>query len=164
MTASGWTPGHGGSQDQPLQPGNGKKKFSGSGVHQQGLKKSLSGTNLEPGLIAKYEIMKWSLCLMCCASLSLSGVLFYRELKLEERISRLELQQEVNRAQRMGDQLDVQVPAVAELEEQLLQRIRKEMQREIDEEVQKKLAMADAGLFRAKRDIVECNCPPGERK
>ncbi|EZA57230.1 hypothetical protein X777_01836 [Ooceraea biroi] len=89
--------------------------------------------------------LNWAMCALCLVSLTVSGVLFYRELSLESRIANLEA-----RCQRVQESS----PDV------LVQRLKREVQEQLQ---QQRLAPAEPGaLFRPKRELSECNCPPGE--
>ena len=88
--------------------------------------------------------LNWALCALCLASFAVSGVLFYRELGLESRIASLEAQ------------LGVQDPSSPV--EALVQRLKAEMQ----EQLRQTQRLDSSAVFRPKRDISECNCPPGK--
>lgn len=91
--------------------------------------------------------LNWAMCALCLASLAVSGVLFYRELSLESRIAGLEA-----RCQRVQESS----PDV------LVQRLKRELQEQL-QQTQRSYGPAEADvLFRPKRDVPECNCPPGE--
>ena len=93
--------------------------------------------------------VNWTLCLLCLTSLAISGLLAFREFRLEERIAHLERQLlQLHQKQ-------------AEPSELLVKRIREEVQLQV-EGAQWRLAETGAvpSTFRRKRDA-ECNCPPG---
>lgn len=75
--------------------------------------------------------LNWAMCALCVASLAVSGVLYYRELGLELRISNLE----ERCVQRM-------IPAGSPAQVVHYGSERSE-------------------IIRMKRDVSECNCPPG---
>lgn len=89
----------------------------------------------------------WTMCVVCLVSLAGYGLLFYREQRLEARIASLEA--ECLRVDELSPPMDVIVQRVKlELQEHLLQAQRS--------------ASADSTVFRPKRDVSECMCPPGE--
>lgn len=98
--------------------------------------------------------INWTMCVLCMTSLVLSGLLAYRELRLEERIGVLENL--------------CQLPATGQYQQHnpsdvMIERLKRELQQQIDD-VQKKLssgAEGPTGIFRLKRDVADCNCPPG---
>lgn len=90
--------------------------------------------------------LNWAMCALCLASFAVSGVLLYRELGLESRIAGLEARC-----------LRVQDPS-SPVDEQLVQRIKAEIQEQL-RQVQR---LESGAVFRPKRDISECNCPPGK--
>ncbi|KAH0952930.1 hypothetical protein HN011_006876 [Eciton burchellii] len=93
--------------------------------------------------------LNWALCALCLASFTVSGVLFYRELGLESRIANLEA-----RCQR---------PVQESSPDVLVQRLKRELQEQLQQATQRLVPTADSGgLLRPKRDVSECNCPPGE--
>ncbi|KAI4498300.1 hypothetical protein M0802_006479 [Mischocyttarus mexicanus] len=93
----------------------------------------------------KESCINWMMCALCLGSLAVSGILTYREMRLESRIVNLE-----------------ERCRIQELPDVLVQRLRRELREEFE---QHRLAPASpvsaAALFRNKRDITECNCPPG---
>lgn len=93
--------------------------------------------------------LNWTMCLLCVTSLGVSGMLAYRELRLEERIAGLELMCQANMQQRI------------EPSDVIVKRVQREVKEQI-EDVKKTLVGPDstAGIFRIKRDV-DCNCPPG---
>ncbi|XP_011640174.1 collagen alpha-1(XXV) chain-like [Pogonomyrmex barbatus] len=84
------------------------------------------------------------MCALCLASLVVSGVLFYRELGLESRIASLEAR--CLRVQDSSSLVDV-----------LVQRVKSEVQ----EQLRQTQRFESGAVFRPKRDVSECNCPPG---
>ncbi|CAB0038615.1 unnamed protein product [Trichogramma brassicae] len=110
-----------------------------------------------------------TLCLLCLLSLGISGMLAFRELRLEQRIAHLEsivhsraLQQHhrVFEAQALkSEEVDPSKATAAASSDTsptkaLIERIRREVLQEIES---KKLA---EDIFRPKRDLPDCNCPP----
>jgi len=89
--------------------------------------------------------LNWTMCVVCLVTLAGYGLLLYREQRLEARIASLEAE-----CQRVNEPpLDVIVQRVKlELQEHLLQ-----TQRSVS---------ADSIVFRPKRDVSECMCPPGK--
>ncbi|OXU28006.1 hypothetical protein TSAR_015850 [Trichomalopsis sarcophagae] len=101
--------------------------------------------------------INWTMCVLCMSSLVVSGLLAYRELRLEERVSALE-----NLCQLPG-QYQQQQQQQQNPSDVIIERLKRELQQQIDD-VQKKLALAPegpTGIFRLKRDVADCNCPPG---
>lgn len=109
------------------------------------------GTNL--GMPSKkshtMSISNFAMLLMCVTSIVISCILAYRELRLEARIANLE-----SRCQNVETNMDLKVTAI---------------RRNIEEIIAQEQRTAAANqqrdssqFFRNKRDISECNCPPGE--
>lgn len=92
----------------------------------------------ESDKIEKARKFSWPICILCIVSLTISGVLAYREYLLESRIAYLESQCQI--------QPDL-----------IFQRLRREFEQQFD--VHSSRPEGD-GNFRLKRDV-ECNCPPG---
>ena len=85
----------------------------------------------------------WPICFLCIVSLTISGVLAYREYLLESRIATLE------------SRCLLQVESSPDL---VVQRLRRELQEQFD--AHPPAHPESAAIFRMKRDV-ECNCPPG---
>ncbi|KAG7191071.1 hypothetical protein KM043_007113 [Ampulex compressa] len=85
------------------------------------------------------------MCALCVISLAVSAVLTYRELGLESRIASLET--------RCRHQDPTWVNEI------LLPRMKREVQKQL--RVHRTSPETNA-VFRIKRDVSECNCPPGE--
>lgn len=85
--------------------------------------------------------LNWAMCALCVVSLAVSGLLVYREIGLESRIANLEARC------RIQEPSDV-----------LIQRLKREVQEEL--KVHRPAFQPD--VFRTKRDVPECNCPPGK--
>lgn len=85
--------------------------------------------------------LNWAMCALCITSLAVSGLLMYRELGLESRIANLETRCQLQ-----------ETPDV------LIQRLKREVQEQL--EVQR--SALETSVFRIKRDVSECNCPPGK--
>jgi hypothetical protein len=99
--------------------------------------------------------LNWAMCALCLASFTVSGVLFYRELGLESRIASLEA-----RCVRVQgpDPPDYHLPLTMESMDALVQRVKTDML----EQMQQPQRIEPGAVFRPKRDISECNCPPGK--
>lgn len=93
--------------------------------------------------------LNWAMCALCLASLTVSGVLFYRELGLESRIASLEAR--CLRVEESSSPVDV-----------LVQRLKSEVQEQLRQEQTQRFAPAE--VFRPKREVSEarCNCPAGK--
>lgn len=89
--------------------------------------------------------LNWAMCALCLASLAVSGVLFYRELGLESRIASLEAR-------------CLRFPDPSSPVDVLVQRLKSEMQ----EQLRQTQRFDSGAVFRSKRDVSECNCPPGK--
>ena len=85
--------------------------------------------------------LNWAMCALCVVSLAVSGLLVYREMGLESRIANLEAR------------CQIQEPS-----DVLIQRLKREVQEEMT--VHRPAFQPD--VFRSKRDVPECNCPPGK--
>lgn len=94
--------------------------------------------------------LNWAMCALCLACFAVTGVLLYRELGLEARIASLE-----SRCLRV--QHTFSPPPVVDVE--LLQRIKTEIQEQLR---QAQRLESSGAIFRPKRDISECDCPPGK--
>lgn len=92
----------------------------------------------------KESCINWMMCALCLASLAVSGILTYREMRLESRIGSLEARCRIQ-----------ETPDV------LVQRLRRELREEFEQHRLAPANAASAALFRIKRDVAECNCPPG---
>ncbi|KAK2588590.1 hypothetical protein KPH14_006362 [Odynerus spinipes] len=92
----------------------------------------------------KESFMNWAMCALCIASLAVSGILTYREMRLESRIVSLE--------SRCG---------IQETPDVLVRRLRRELREEFEQQRLAPETAASAALFRIRRDVNECNCPPG---
>lgn len=94
----------------------------------------------------KESCINWMMCALCLGSLAVSGILTYREMRLESRIESLEARCRIQ-----------ETPDV------LVQRLRRELREEFEQHRLRGPATsaASAALFRIKRDVTECNCPPG---
>lgn len=90
--------------------------------------------------------LNWAMCAICLASLTVSGMLFYRELSLEARIVSLEAR--CLRVEESSSPVDV-----------LVQRLKSEVQEQLRQTQQ----FAPAEVFRPKREVSDarCNCPAG---
>uniref|UniRef100_A0A6V7LTW6 Uncharacterized protein n=1 Tax=Bracon brevicornis TaxID=1563983 RepID=A0A6V7LTW6_9HYME len=86
--------------------------------------------------------LNWAMLFLCMGSLGISAILAYRELMLEARIQSLEA--------RCDHQENSEV---------IIRRLRREVQEAF---LGQKIPYPDAPMFRIKRDLGECNCPPGE--
>ncbi|KAI4483984.1 hypothetical protein M0804_007440 [Polistes exclamans] len=95
----------------------------------------------------KESCINWMMCALCLASLAVSGILTYREMRLESRIVNLEARCRIQ-----------------ELPDVLVQRLRRELREEFEQHRLAPASSASAALFRIKRDIAECNCPPGQQR
>ncbi|KAF7388366.1 hypothetical protein HZH68_012308 [Vespula germanica] len=91
----------------------------------------------------KESCINWMMCALCLASLAVSGILTYREMRLESRIGSLEARCRIQ-----------ETPDV------LVQRLRRELREEFEQHRLAPANAASAALFRIKRDVAECNCPP----
>ncbi|KAF7386677.1 hypothetical protein HZH66_011129 [Vespula vulgaris] len=91
----------------------------------------------------KESCINWMMCALCLASLAVSGILTYREMRLESRIGSLEARCRIQ-----------ETPDV------LVQRLRRELREEFEQHRLAPASAASAALFRIKRDVAECNCPP----
>ncbi|KMQ90691.1 collagen alpha-1 chain-like protein [Lasius niger] len=91
--------------------------------------------------------LNWAMCALCLASLTVSGMLFYRELGLESRIASLEAR--CLRVDESSSPVDV-----------LVQRLKSEVQ----EQLRQTQRFAPAEVFRPKREVSDarCNCPAGK--
>ncbi|KAL7298605.1 hypothetical protein TKK_0008375 [Trichogramma kaykai] len=160
---SGGEGGGGGTNGAP-------KKYRPIGGSAALAKESNAGNVFLSGRAANF-----TLCLLCLLSLGISGMLAFRELRLEQRIAHLEsivhsrgLQQQQQQHDRVfeaqalkSEEVD---PSKATADassdtsptKALIERIRREVLQEIES---KKLA---EDIFRPKRDLPDCNCPPGE--
>jgi len=123
----------------PSGPGTGK------GSSPSCLEASMPRKFRDGDLRAGTAGLNWALCALCLASFAVSGVLFYRELGLESRIASLEA-----RCMRVQD------PSAPV--EVLVQRLKAELQ----EQLRQTQRLDSTAVFRPKRDISECNCPPGK--
>lgn len=97
-----------------------------------------------------------AMCALCLASISMSGILTYREFRLEARIASLEERCNVpyQSPPAMQQRLQPFSQHRQESHDVLIQRLR----REIEEQSRKTNA-----IFRIKRqEPEECNCPAGE--
>ncbi|KAK0091959.1 hypothetical protein PV326_002467 [Microctonus aethiopoides] len=86
--------------------------------------------------------INWAMLFLCVGSLGISGIFAYRELQLEARLASLE-----TRCDRQ------------ETSEVIIKRLRREVQEAF---LGQKISHPDNGIFRIKRDVPECNCPPGQ--
>lgn len=83
----------------------------------------------------------WAMCALCIISLAVSGILVYREIGLESRITNLEAHCRIQ-----------EIPDV------LIQRLK----REIQDQLEVHRPAFQSNVFRIKRDVSDCNCPPGK--
>jgi hypothetical protein len=100
--------------------------------------------------------INWTMCVLCVASLSISGILAYRELCLEERLTHLENLCHTNTKQQFYQQ-KLEKPS-----EIFIEALKHEVQLQIAG-IHKQLTGFEGStdIFRLKRDLPECNCPPG---
>lgn len=107
--------------------------------------------------------LNWTMCVLCVTSLGVSGLLAYRELRLEERVASLESMCHMKMVSGAGGGGGVD-------EEVFVKRVQREVKLLVEEaqkqqQQQQGQAAAAAALgpdvFRLKRDTLECNCPPG---
>ncbi|XP_029661860.1 collagen alpha chain CG42342-like [Formica exsecta] len=91
--------------------------------------------------------LNWAMCALCLASLTMSGVLLYRELGLESRIASLEAH--CLRVEESSSPVDV-----------LVQRLKSEVQEQLQ---QTQRSAPTHEIFRPKRQVSDpqCNCPAG---
>ncbi|KAM0727145.1 Collagen-like protein 7 [Formica fusca] len=91
--------------------------------------------------------LNWAMCALCLASLTMSGVLLYRELGLESRIASLEAH--CLRVEESSSPVDV-----------LVQRLKSEVQEQLQ---QTQRSAPTHEIFRPKREVSDarCNCPAG---
>ena len=101
--------------------------------------------------------INWTMCVLCVSSLAISGLLAFRELRLEERIAKLESTCQLHQQQHQQQQAAAGEQPVSDV---LIERLKRELKMELDE-AQKRID-GPAGIFRLKRDVAECNCPPGK--
>ncbi|CAL7937425.1 unnamed protein product [Xylocopa violacea] len=85
--------------------------------------------------------LNWAMCALCVTSLAVSGLLMYRELGLESRIANLEARCQLQ-----------------EMPDVLMQRLKREVQQQF--EIYR--TTTQSSVFRIKRDVSECNCPPDD--
>lgn len=85
--------------------------------------------------------LNWAMCALCITSLAVSGLLVYREIGLESRIANLEARCQIQ-----------------EMPDVLIQRLK----REVQEPLEVHRPAFQSNVFRIKRDVSECNCPPGK--
>lgn len=87
--------------------------------------------------------LNWAMLLLCIGSIGISGILAYREMKLESRIASLEAR------------CDHQ-----ETSEVIVKRLRREVQEAF---LGQKIPYPESPMIRIKRDVGnECNCPAGK--
>ena len=96
--------------------------------------------SIESDKIEAARSISWPICILCIVSITISGVLAYREYLLESRIANLEAQCQIQKSPDL-----------------LVQRLRRELQEQFDVYSPHP---ESTPFFRIKRDI-ECNCPPG---
>ncbi|KOC65765.1 hypothetical protein WH47_10227 [Habropoda laboriosa] len=85
--------------------------------------------------------LNWVMCALCITSLAVSGLLIYRELRLESRIANLEARYQLQ-----------------ETPDLLIQRLKREVQLQLA----RHHFTTESNTFRIKRDTSKCNCPPGK--
>lgn len=86
--------------------------------------------------------LNWALLFLCIGSIGISGILAYRQIQLESRLTSLE------------GRCDHQ-----ETSEVIVKRLRREVQ---DAFLGQKIPYPEGGIFRVKRDVSDCNCPAGK--
>ncbi|CAG5075646.1 Protein of unknown function [Cotesia congregata] len=96
----------------------------------------------EQSPIGEIGSLNWAMLFLCIGSLGISGILAYRQVLLESRLATVEA--------RCDHQENSEV---------IVKRLRREVQ---DAFLGQKIPYPEGGIFRVKRDLNDCNCPPGK--
>ena len=94
--------------------------------------------------------LNWLMLVLCVTSIAISGILAYRELRLESRIASLEA-----RCNSLESGMELSVLRLRrENDENILQ--------DLGTDAPDHRRKESTEIFRNKREITECNCPAGE--